>query len=233
MSIPQDFVHDLLARVDIVELIGRHVQLKRGGANHMGLCPFHGEKSPSFSVSNSKQFFHCFGCGKHGDAVGFLMEHAGLSFPEAVRELAQEVGLEVPESRPLDAAQQAQAQAAKQQRQSLHETLTAAAKAYQVALKKSPNAVQYLKSRGLTGEVAKRYGLGYAPAGWRPLAGLLPDYQEPHLVTSGLVIGDDEAEAGAQGKRYDRFRDRIMFPIRNVRGDVIGFGGRVLGSGEP
>ena len=127
MSIPQDFVHDLLARVDIVELIGRHVQLKRGGANHMGLCPFHGEKSPSFSVSNSKQFFHCFGCGKHGDAVGFLMEHAGLSFPEAVRELAQEVGLEVPESRPLDAAQQAQAQAAKQQRQSLYETLTAAA----------------------------------------------------------------------------------------------------------
>ena len=233
MSIPQDFVHDLLARVDIVELIGRHVQLKRGGANHMGLCPFHGEKSPSFSVSNSKQFFHCFGCGKHGDAVGFLMEHAGLSFPEAVRELAQEVGLEVPESRPLDAAQQAQAQAAKQQRQSLHETLTAAAKAYQVTLKKSPNAVQYLKSRGLTGEIAKRYGLGYAAAGWRPLAGLLPDYQEPYLVTSGLVIADDEAEAGAQGKRYDRFRDRIMFPIRNVRGDVIGFGGRVLGSGEP
>ena len=233
MSIPPDFIHDLLSRVDIVELIGRHVKLKRGGANHMGLCPFHGEKSPSFSVSASKQFFHCFGCGKHGDAVGFLMEHAGLSFPEAVRELAQEVGLEVPQTRPLDAEQRAQAEANRQRQLSLHETLQAAARAYQYALKHYPPAIAYLKGRGLTGAIAKRYGLGYAPAGWRALAGLLPDYQAPQLVESGLVIAEDEDTANPQGKRYDRFRDRIMFPIRDVRGHMIGFGGRVLGAGEP
>jgi DNA primase len=202
----------------------------------MGLCPFHGEKSPSFSVSPTKQFYHCFGCGANGNAIGFLMEHAGMNFVEAVKDLAQQIGLQVPEDdvSPQDrerAAQQRQKQA------TLNDVLEKAAKAYQKDLKDSPRAVTYLKGRGLSGQIAKTFGLGYAPEGWRHLAGVFPDYSEPLLVESGLVI-EHEDEKGQDGKpgeskRYDRFRDRIMFPIRNVKGECIGFGGRVLDKGEP
>ena len=240
MAIPQSFLQDLLARVDVVEVVGRYVQLKKGGANYMGLCPFHGEKSPSFSVSPTKQFFHCFGCGKNGNAIGFLMEHAGMSFIEAVKDLAQEVGMTVPddERSPQDRERANQARA---QQQSLGEVLATAAGAYQKALKGNERAIDYLKRRGLTGEIAKRFAMGYAPAGWRHLASVFPDYQDAKLVQAGLVIGEDDntrddetpAENRTEAKRYDRFRDRIMFPIRNVKGEHIGFGGRVLDQGEP
>ncbi|NBS76583.1 MAG: DNA primase [Betaproteobacteria bacterium] len=230
MAIPQSFIQELINRTDVVEVVGRYVQLKKGGANYMGLCPFHGEKSPSFSVSPTKQFFHCFGCGKNGNAIGFLMEHGGMSFIEAVKDLAQSYGLQVPE----DDADPAERQRAQQQRlrqATLNEVLEKAGESYRKHLKTSPQAVDYLKGRGLSGEVAKLFGLGYAPDGWRNLASVFTDYQDALLVESGLVISHEES--GEEDKRYDRFRDRIMFPIRNVKGECIGFGGRVLGDGTP
>jgi DNA primase len=228
--IPPGFLQDLLSRVDIVEVVGRHVELKKSGANHMGLCPFHGEKSPSFSVSASKQFYHCFGCGMHGDAIRFLMEHSGMSFRDAVGELAQQVGMTVPEG-PIDPAEQQRALQARAHQATLSEVLERAAEHYRRQLKEHPRAIEYLKRRGLSGEIAKRFGLGYAPPGWRSLASVFPRYDDPLLAESGMVIvqGDEEPEQ----KRYDRFRERIMFPIRSVKGEVIGFGGRVLDSGEP
>ena len=230
MAIPQTFIQELLARADVVDIVGRYVQLKKGGANFMGLCPFHGEKSPSFSVSPSKQFYHCFGCGKNGNAIGFLMDHAGMNFVEAVQDLAQQYGMQVPEDEasPQD---RARAQEQRQKQNTLTDVLEKAGEAYRKNLKESPKAVDYLKGRGLSGAVAKEFGLGYAPQGWRSLAGVFPNYDEPLLVESGLVIL--QAEEGEDEKRYDRFRDRIMFPIRNVKGECIGFGGRVLGDEKP
>jgi DNA primase len=233
VAIPQTFIQELLNRVDVVDVVGRYVQLKKGGANLMGLCPFHGEKSPSFSVSPTKQFYHCFGCGANGNAIGFLMEHAGMSFIEAVKDLAQQTGMQIPED---DASPQDRERAAQQrQRQAtLNDVLEKAAHAYMKQLKITPRAVDYLKGRGLSGEIAKTFGLGYAPEGWRSLASIFPDYADALLVDSGLVIEHaDETGADGEAKRYDRFRDRIMFPIRNVKGEYIGFGGRVLDKGEP
>ena len=234
MSIPQSFIQELVARADVVEVIGRHVQLKKGGANFMGLCPFHGEKSPSFSVSPAKQFYHCFGCGKTGNVISFLMEHAGMSFIEAVGDLAQQVGLQVPEDdvSPQDRAKAAQARA---QQATLSSVLEKAGAAYIKHLRSSERAISYFKGRGLSGDIAKTFGLGYAPEGWRALASVFPDYNDPLLVESGLVITGEAGEENAQGetKRYDRFRDRVMFPIRNVKGECIGFGGRVLGDEKP
>ena len=233
MAIPQTFIQELLNRVDVVDVVGRYVQLKKGGVNLMGLCPFHGEKSPSFSVSPTKQFYHCFGCGANGNAIGFLMEHAGMSFIEAVKDLAQQTGLQIPED---DASAQDRERAAQQRQKqtTLNSVLDKAAHGYIQLLKVTPRAVSYLKGRGLTGRIAKTFGLGYAPEGWRSLAGVFADYTDPLLVESGLVI-EHANEKGADGetKRYDRFRDRIVFPIRNVKGECIGFGGRVLDKGEP
>jgi len=230
MAIPQSFIQELLARVDVVEVVGRYVQLKKGGANFMGLCPFHGEKSPSFSVSPAKQFFHCFGCGKNGNAIGFLMEHAGMTFVEAVKDLAQNIGMQVPED---DASPQDRARAAEQRQKqaTLTDVLEKAGESFRKHLRNSPKAIEYLKGRGLSGEIAKQFGLGYAPEGWRGLASVFPDYQDPLLAESGLVIVNQED--GEDEKRYDRFRDRVMFPIRNVKGECIGFGGRVLFEGTP
>ncbi len=230
MAIPQTFIQELLARADLVDIVGRYVQLKKGGANFMGLCPFHGEKSPSFSVSPGKQFYHCFGCGKNGNAIGFLMEHAGMSFVEAVSDLAQQYGMQVPED---DGSPQDRARAAEQrQRQTtLTDVLKKAGEAYKKQLKQSTKAVDYLKGRGLSGAIAQQFGLGYASEGWRTLAGVFPNYDDPLLVESGLVILHNEE--GAEEKRYDRFRDRVMFPIHNVKGECIGFGGRVLGDEKP
>ncbi|OIN94210.1 MAG: DNA primase [Comamonadaceae bacterium CG1_02_60_18] len=230
MSIPHTFVQELLARADVVDIVGRHVQLKKSGANFMGLCPFHSEKSPSFSVSPSKQFYHCFGCGKSGDALNFLMEHTGASFVEAVQDLAQQFGMRVPED---DASPQDRARAAEQRKKqtTLTEVLEKAALAYQKHLKNSPRAASYFKGRGVTGQVAKQFGLGYAPEGWHALAGAFADYDDPLLEESGLVILGEEKDG--QSHRYDRFRDRVMFPIRNVKGECIGFGGRVLGDDKP
>ena len=234
MAIPQSFIQELLARTDVVDIVGRHVQLKKGGANFMGLCPFHGEKSPSFSVSPAKQFYHCFGCGKNGNAIGFLMDHAGMTFIEAVKDLAQQYGLQVPEDdvSPQDRAKAAQV---REQQVTLTSVLEKAGVAYIKALRNSPKAISYFKGRGLSGEVAKTFGLGYAPEGWRSLASVFPDYNNALLVESGLVITGEPGEENAQGeaKRYDRFRDRVMFPIRNVKGECIGFGGRVLSDEKP
>ncbi|MCR5864720.1 DNA primase [Aquincola sp. J276] len=229
--IPAGFIQELLSRVDIVDVVGRHVQLKKTGANLMGLCPFHGEKSPSFSVSPSKQFYYCFGCGASGDAVKFLSEHTGASFREAVADLAQQVGLQVPDDE-RNPEERAQAARQKEQQASLTDVLARAADHYRKQLRASPRAIDYLKGRGLTGEVAARFGLGYAPDGWRNLASVFPRYDDPLLAESGLVILH-AAEGDADEKRYDRFRDRVMFPIRSVQGEVIGFGGRVLDRGEP
>lgn len=231
--IPPAFIQDMLSRVDIVEVVGRHVELKKAGINHKGLCPFHGEKSPSFIVSPSRQTYHCFGCGVHGDAVRFLMEHAGMGFLDAVRDLAQQVGMTVPED---DSSPQERERAAalKARQATLSDVLAKAAEHWRKQLKDSPRAVAYLKGRGLSGQVAARFGMGYAPEGWRGLASVFPRYDDPLLEESGLVISQDgESGDEADRKRYDRFRDRIMFPIRSVQGDVIGFGGRVLDKGEP
>jgi DNA primase len=219
--IPTDFIQTLLSRVDIVEVIDRYVPLKKAGANYVACCPFHSEKSPSFSVSPGKQFYHCFGCGAHGTAVGFLMEYGGKAFPDAVEELARDAGMEVPRvERPGEREKRDEAQ-------DLNEILLAAAKFYRSQLKDAPRAIDYLKSRGLTGEVAARFGIGYSPDAWQGLAGVFPKYDAPELDAAGLVINGDG------GKRYDRFRDRVMFPIHDSRGRVIGFGGRVMGAGEP
>ena len=238
MSIPQSFIQELLARADVVDIVGRYVQLKKGGANFMGLCPFHGEKSPSFSVSPAKQFYHCFGCGKNGNSIGFLMDHAGMTFIEAVKDLAQQYGLQVPEDdvTPQDRAKAAQM---REQQATLTSVLEKAGMAYIKQLRGSEKAIGYFKGRGLSGEIAKTFGLGYAPEGWRSLASVFPDYNDPLLVESGLVITVEPGEENAQGtsskeaKRYDRFRDRVMFPIRNVKGECIGFGGRVFGDEKP
>ncbi len=219
--IPNDFIQTLLSRVDIVEVIDRYVPLKKAGANYVACCPFHSEKSPSFSVSPGKQFYHCFGCGAHGTAVGFLMEYGGKAFPDAVEELARDAGMEVPR------IERAGEREKRDEAQDLNEILLAAAKFYRSQLKDAPRAIDYLKSRGLTGEIAARFGIGYAPDAWQGLEAVFPKYDTPELDAAGLVINGDG------GKRYDRFRDRVMFPIHDSRGRVIGFGGRVMGAGEP
>ena len=221
--IPDSFKQDLLNRIDIVEVVSRYVQLKKGGANYSGLCPFHNEKTPSFSVSPAKQFYHCFGCGVHGNAIGFLMAYGGMGYVDAIKELASSVSMQVPDARPptpLEAAR-------KERETDLYAVMETAMEFYRAELKKSPQAIEYLKGRGLTGEIAARFRIGYAPDGWQGLKAAFEKYEDKSLVECGLVIEGDE------GKRYDRFRDRVMFPIFNARGAVIGFGGRVMGEGEP
>jgi DNA primase len=224
--IPQDFIQSLLARVDIVDVVDRHVKLKKAGSNFSACCPFHTEKTPSFTVSPSKQFYHCFGCGAHGNAIGFLMEYQGLAYPEAIRSLAETVGMAVPETRARsDRPAEAPALTAR-----MHDALAY----YRAELKKSRAAIDYLKGRGLSGEIAARYGLGYAPDGWQNLAAVFSDYASGELKDTGLVIDSDAGESGEKkSRRYDRFRHRVMFPILDARGNVIGFGGRVIGEGEP
>ena len=219
--IPNDFIQTLLSRVDVVDVVDRYVPLKKAGTNFVACCPFHSEKTPSFTVSPTKQFYHCFGCGAHGTAISFLMEFGGKPFPDAVEELARDAGLEVPRTQSSPAA------AGSDEVLDLSGVLLQAAKFYRQQLKESERAIAYLKGRGLSGPVAARFGIGYAPDDWQPLAGAFPDYQSKVLETAGLVI------AGDAGKRYDRFRDRIMFPIHDGSGRVIGFGGRILDKGEP
>ncbi|MBH2057148.1 DNA primase [Neisseria meningitidis] len=223
--IPSDFIDELLAKTDIVDIIDEQVPLKKGGANYMACCPFHKEKTPSFSVSPTKQFYHCFSCGAHGSAIGFVMEHQGLSFPEAVQFLADRVGMIVPKVRGQNDNPEVRAERKKKQ-QTLEETTAAAADFYAQQLKFNPTAKAYLDKRGLSAEVIAHYGLGYAPDGWQPLAQVFQLYPNTALVDTGMVIDNE-------GRYYDRFRHRIMFPIRNPRGQVIGFGGRVLDDSKP
>ena len=209
----------MLHRVDVVDVIERYVPLKRGGSNYLACCPFHSEKTPSFTVSPTKQFYHCFGCGAHGNAISFLMEYQGLGYVEAVKDLAESVGMKMPEFE----AREKKAEAGPD----LYAIMDQACDYYREQLKTSPRAIEYLKGRGLTGRIAARFGIGYAPEGWQNLERVFPNYADKALKDAGLVI---DAEGG---RRYDRFRDRIMFPILNQRGSVIAFGGRVLGEGEP
>jgi DNA primase len=222
--IPDSFKQDLLNRVDIVDVVSRYVQLKRAGANQLGLCPFHNEKTPSFTVSAAKQFYHCFGCGAHGNAIGFLMAHSGFGYVDAVKELAASVAMQVPEWQPRSPEQ-----AVRKERESdLHALMETAMEFYRAELKKSQRAIEYLKGRGVSGEIAARFRVGYAPDDWQGLRAAFPDYDDKALVECGLVVENE-------GRRYDRFRDRVVFPILSARGAAIGFGGRVLdgGSAEP
>src|SRR5574343_1223978 len=216
--IPESFIQDLLARVDIVDLVDSYVPLKKAGANYAACCPFHNEKSPSFTVSPTKQFYHCFGCGAHGTAIGFVMEYQGLGFIDAVKDLASRAGMQVPEDERRPGAAQ---ESAGQSRQPI-EVMARAAQYYKEQLKRSPRAIEYCKKRGLSGEIAARYGMGYAPDGWNNLKSIFPDYDAEILKEAGLVIDNDS------GRRYDRFRDRLMIPIINAKGDIIAFGGRII-----
>ncbi len=217
--ISDSFKQDLLNRVDIVDVIERYVPLKKTGANFSACCPFHSEKTPSFTVSPGKQFYHCFGCGANGNAISFMMEYQGLGYVDAVKDLAEDVGMKLPDFEPTKKKVDAGPD--------LYDILDRASRYFRDQLKEAPKAIEYLKGRGLTGKIAARFGIGYAPEGWQNLQSLFADYADKALKDAGLVIDNDE------GRRYDRFRDRIMFPILNQRGAVIGFGGRVLGDGEP
>jgi DNA primase len=219
--IPESFIQELLFRTDIVDLIDAHVPLRKAGANYAACCPFHSEKTPSFIVSPTKQFYHCFGCGAHGTAIRFLMEYSGQSFVEAVKELAAKAGMQAPEddtARPHDGPKV----------QALTEIMERAAKYYYEQLKHSEKAIAYLKQRGVSGEIAQKFGIGYAPEGWQNLASAFEDYSIAGLQQAGLVLHSEQS-----GRLYDRFRDRVMFPIMNQKGEIIAFGGRVLGEGEP
>ena len=218
--IPDSFKQELLHRVDIVDVIERYVPLKKGGANYSACCPFHTEKTPSFTVSPTKQFYHCFGCGVHGNAISFLIEYQGLGYVEAVKDLAESVGMKMPEFEPRTKKPEGGPD--------LYEIMKRACDYYRDQLKATPRAIEYLKGRGLTGKIAASFGIGYAPDGWQSLESVFPSYADKALKEAGLVV---DPEGG--GRRYDRFRDRIMFPILNQRGSVIAFGGRVLGEGEP
>ncbi len=214
--IPQHFIDDLISRIDIVELIDARVPLRKTGRDYTARCPFHEEKSPSFTVSPTKQFYHCFGCQAHGTAISFLMEYEHLDFVEAVHELAAKAGLDVPSEGPELAPTAPNTP--------LYELLEQAARLYRDQLRQHPAAVDYLKQRGLTGAIAAEFAIGYAPPGWDTALQTLGNSAErqQQLLTAGLLIKKD------QGGYYDRFRNRIMFPIRDRRGRVIGFGGRVL-----
>ncbi len=221
--IPQQFIQDLLARVDIVNVVSERISLKKTGQNYMACCPFHNEKTPSFSVSPDKQFFHCFGCGAHGSAIGFVMDFDRLEFVDAVTHLAAQAGMEVPHT--------GGAHKPSEDIQAIYAVLASAAKFFEVQLREpsAQPAVEYLKKRGLSGAIAKEYGIGFAPAAWDKLINALgpDDAKRKTLLRAGLVVEKDS------GGHYDRFRNRVMFPIRDTRGRVIGFGGRVLGDETP
>ena len=213
--IPESFIQELLNRVDVVEVVDRKVQLKKAGANFVACCPFHKEKTPSFSVSPSKQFYHCFGCGAHGSAISFLIEYDGMTFVEAVNELANTAGLKVPNEQNVGTKEV-------KNNQKLEQVMQSTNIFFQKQLRQSNKAIAYLKERGLTGQIAKEFAIGYAPEGWSNLEKNLTNYDTEDLIKAGLI------QKNEQGKFYDRFRDRIMFPIINEKGVVIGFGGRVI-----
>ena len=213
--IPESFIQELLNRVDVVEVVDRKVQLKKAGANFVACCPFHKEKTPSFSVSPSKQFYHCFGCGAHGSAISFLIEYDGMTFVEAVNELANTAGLKVPNEQNVGTKEV-------KNNQKLEQVMQSTNIFFQKQLRQSNKAIAYLKERGLTGQIAKEFAIGYAPEGWSNLEKNLTNYDTEDLIKAGLI------QKNEQGKFYDRFRYRIMFPIINEKGVVIGFGGRVI-----
>lgn len=240
--IAQSFIQELLDRIDIVDVIARHLSLKKAGANFTACCPFHNEKTPSFTVSSSKQFYHCFGCGRHGNAINFLMEHNGVSFVEAVESIAAHAGMQIPAQKvaypesfgtrsvPTD-AEESNVAGGVSTSSDLYRRMEIAAAYYREQLRRSERAITYLKNRGVSGRTALRFGIGYAPSDWQNLSAVFADYPsgdvDHALVRAGLVIVHDSK------KNYDRFRDRIMFPILDHKGKIVGFGGRSLGEHEP
>jgi len=232
-TIPRAFIDSLVDRVDIVEVIDHRVKLKKSGKNYSACCPFHDEKSPSFTVSPDKQFYYCFGCGATGNAIGFLMEYERVSFPDAIENLAKQAGLTVPREESSDPKQREREQAKEKARNTLYSLMEAADQYYQQQLREHANkqqAVDYLKRRGLSGQIAKAFGIGYSPPGWDNLCSALgtSNEKQDRLLEAGMLIHNEEKE-----RLYDRFRERIMFPIRDTRGRVIGFGGRVLNNEKP
>lgn len=226
MAIPRDFINELIARTDIVELIDRKVPLKKAGKNYSACCPFHSEKSPSFTVSRDKQFYHCFGCGAHGNAIDFVMEYDRLDFIDAIEDLAGQLGLEVPREQGTGKRHDDGLS------RDLYQLMEEASRYFQNQLRQHQDkqkVIDYLAYRGLSDDVVEHFGIGFAPDGWDGLLGRYRQNQDAQdkLLTAGMLIANDN------GKRYDRFRDRLMFPIRDRRGRVIGFGGRVLGDGTP
>ena len=226
--IPQHFIDELIARADIVEVIGARVPLKKSGREFKACCPFHNEKTPSFWVSPDKQFYHCFGCGKHGTVLGFLMDHDHMAFPEAVEELATRLGLEVPHEGGADAGP-------RRADEPLYELMARVAKFYAEALAREPRARDYAAGRGLTAATLERFGIGYAPNSWNELLKRFGggEAERKRLAEAGLVIERERGQVSGGERYYDRFRDRLMFPIRDARGRVIAFGGRVIDAGEP
>ncbi len=216
--IPKVFITDLLSRLDIVEVVESYVPLKKAGKNHIACCPFHSEKSQSFTVSQTKQLYHCFGCGAHGTVISFMMEHTGIGFVAAVELLANNAGIAVPQD---------SSNTGHNTDSGIYDLMQSVTRYYREQLKQSKVAIDYLKGRGLSGKVAARFGIGYAPGNWQNLKAAVPDYKDASLVEAGMVI------AGDNEKRYDRFRNRIMFPIVNARGQVTGFAGRVIGDEKP
>lgn len=231
--ISQKFIQNVLEVIDIVDIIGRYLPLKKGGTNYISLCPFHNEKSPSFTVSQTKKFYHCFGCGAHGTAINFVTEYLGLGFVEVVKDLAQSAGIMFPKNE--NYIFQAQYFQQQSRRKILLEIMTYACNFYQHQLRDTQNAIVYLKNRGLTGEVAAKFNLGFAPNKWRNLYQLFINFDISMLIEVGLVIdkSNKNSNQSCTHKYYDRFRSRIMFPIRNIKGQVIGFGGRIICDGEP
>ncbi len=226
--IPQNFIDELIARADIVEVIGARVQLKKAGREYKACCPFHNEKTPSFWVSPDKQFYHCFGCGKHGTVLGFLMDHDHMAFPEAVEELATRLGLEVPHEGGVDSS-------ARRADEPLFELMARVAGFYAQALAREARARDYLAQRGLTPETIARFGLGYAVNSWNEVLRRFgaADADRQRLADAGLIVERERGQLRDGERHYDRFRDRIMFPIRDARGRVIAFGGRIIDAGEP
>jgi DNA primase len=227
--IPQSFIDELIARADIVEIIGARVQLKKSGREYKACCPFHNEKTPSFWVSPDKQFYHCFGCGKHGTALGFLMDHDHMAFPEAVEELATRLGLEVPREGGGPEA------GARRADEPLYELMARVARFYAEALAREPRARDYVAKRGLTAETVERFAIGYATNSWNELLRRFGgnDADRKRLTDAGLIVERERGTVQGSERHYDRFRDRLMFPIRDARGRVIGFGGRIIDAGEP
>ena len=226
--IPKNFIDELIARADIVEIIGARVQLKKAGREYKACCPFHNEKTPSFWVSPDKQFYHCFGCGKHGTALGFLMDHDHLAFPEAVEELAARLGLEVPQEAGVDTS-------ARRADEPLYELMSRVAAYYVSALAANERARAYLAQRGLSHETIERFGLGYAANSWNDVLRRFgaQEADRKRLSDAGLIVERERGQIRDGERHYDRFRDRIMFPIRDTRGRVIAFGGRIIDAGEP
>jgi DNA primase len=217
--IPESFIQEILNRTDVVDIVDQRVKLKKSGANYSACCPFHQEKSPSFTVSPSKQFYHCFGCGAHGSAISFLMEYEGLTFVEAIQTIATQLGLTVPNEKSSSPEK-------KQQFQQLESSLLKANQYYKKNLRSSKEAINYLKKRGLSGEIAREFQIGFSPNSWQGLQQLFKDYEDLTLQEAGLT------QKNEKGKIYDRFRNRIMFPIFNAKDNIIGFGGRVIDEAE-